>query len=81
MSEQIQQLQNEILVLKGRILDTQDIASQEQQKSKILTDTFTEIISIIGLQSETGEVKLNDVVDVIRALVADNEPAEPIESE
>lgn len=60
-----QQLELQVKDLKSRILDTQDALQQKVTSEKELAAALTEIVSIVGLQSETGQVQLVDVVDAV----------------
>lgn len=70
MTQSIEEtLQNQIKDLKSRILDTQDLLTHSQNSEKELATALTEIVNIIGLTSETGQVQLIDVVNAVKRLV------------
>ena len=66
-TETIEKLQSEIVILKSRILDTQDAAARISDDSKLLQNTLAQIAQLIGITSES--VKLEDLVEAVRELV------------
>ncbi|EKD0953950.1 hypothetical protein OQ351_005079 [Escherichia coli] len=74
-TETIEKLQSEIVILKSRILDTQDAAARISDDSKLLQNTLAQIAQLVGITSES--VKLEDLVEAVRELVK----AETIEEE
>ena len=69
MSEQTteQKLQSEIVLLKSRILDTQDAVAQAQQESRILQEALAKICRAVGIEGE--QIKIDDIVDAVNALI------------
>lgn len=69
MSEQTieQKLQSEIVLLKSRILDTQDAVAQAQQESRILQEALGKICHAVGIEGE--QIKIDDIIDAVNALV------------
>lgn len=65
----VEQLQDQVKDLKSRILDTQDAFQQKAESEKELAGALTEIVKIVGLQSETGQIALVDVVRAVQELV------------
>ena len=63
----IEKLQSEIVILKSRILDTQDAAARISDDSKLLQNTLAQIAQLVGITSES--VKLEDLVEAVRELV------------
>lgn len=76
-----QQLELQVKDLKSRILDTQDALQQKVASEKELAAALTEIVSIVGLQSETGQVQLVDVVDAVVELKKRLDEVESVEIE
>lgn len=66
-TETIEKLQSEIVILKSRILDTQDAAARISDDSKLLQNTLAQIAQLVGITSES--VKLEDLVEAVRELV------------
>ncbi|AIM50731.1 hypothetical protein CG521_001967 [Escherichia coli] len=66
-NETIEKLQSEIVILKSRILDTQDAAARISDDSKLLQNTLAQIAQLVGITSES--VKLEDLVEAVRELV------------
>lgn len=66
-TETIEKLQSEIVILKSRILDTQDAAARISDDSKLLQNTLAQIAQLVGITSES--VKLEDIVEAVRELV------------
>ena len=66
-TETIEKLQSEIVILKSRILDTQDAAARISDDSKLLQNTLAQIAQLVGITSES--VKLEDRVEAVRELV------------
>lgn len=66
-TETIEKLQSEIVILKSRILDTQDAAARISDDSKLLKNTLAQIAQLVGITSES--VKLEDLVEAVRELV------------
>lgn len=66
-TETIEKLQSEIVILKSRILDTQDAAARISDNSKLLQNTLAQIAQLVGITSES--VKLEDLVEAVRELV------------
>ncbi|ADR32533.1 gp57A chaperone for tail fiber formation [Escherichia phage vB_EcoM_VR7] len=75
MSEQTieQKLQSEIVVLKSRILDTQDVAAQAQQESRILQDALSKIAARLGITGD--QIQIEDLIAAVPD-VADQEDKE-----
>lgn len=72
MSEQTieQKLQSEIVVLKSRILDTQDAAAQAQQESRILQDALSKIAARLGITGD--QIQIEDLVAAVPDLTAES---------
>lgn len=72
MSEQTieQKLQSEIVVLKSRILDTQDAAAQAQQESRILQDALGKIAARLGITGD--QIQIEDLVAAVPDLTAES---------
>lgn len=66
-TETIEKLQSEIVILKSRILDTQDAAARISDDSKLLQNTLAQIAQLVGITGES--VKLEDLVEAVRELV------------
>lgn len=66
-TETIEKLQSEIVILKSRILDTQDAATRISDDSKLLQNTLAQIAQLVGITGES--VKLEDLVEAVRELV------------
>lgn len=66
-TETIEKLQSEIVILKSRILDTQDAAARISDDSKLLQNTLAKIAQLVGITGES--VKLEDLVEAVRELV------------
>lgn len=71
MSEQTieQKLQSEIVVLKSRILDTQDAAAQAQQESRILQDALSKIAARLGITGD--QIQIEDLIEAVPDLTAE----------
>lgn len=72
MSEQTieQKLQAEIVALKSRILDTQDVAAQAQQESRILQDTLGKIAARLGITGD--QIQIEDLIEAVPDLTAES---------
>lgn len=72
MSEQTieQKLQSEIVVLKSRILDTQDVAAQAQQESRILQDALGKIAARLGITGD--QIQIEDLIAAVPDLTAES---------
>lgn len=72
MSEQTieQKLQSEIVVLKSRILDTQDAAAQAQQESRILQDALSKIAARLGITGD--QIQIEDLIAAVPDLTAES---------
>ena len=72
MSEQTieQKLQAEIVALKSRILDTQDVAAQAQQESRILQDALSKIAARLGITGD--QIQIEDLVAAVPDLTAES---------
>lgn len=72
MSEQTieQKLQSEIVVLKSRILDTQDVAAQAQQESRILQDALSKIAARLGITGD--QIQIEDLIAAVPDLTAES---------
>ena len=72
MSEQTieQKLQAEIVALKSRILDTQDVAAQAQQESRILQDALGKIAARLGITGE--QIQIEDLIAAVPDLTAES---------
>lgn len=72
MSEQTieQKLQSEIVVLKSRILDTQDAAAQAQQESRILQDALSKIAARLGITGD--QIQIEDLIEAVPDLTAES---------
>lgn len=73
-TETIEKLQSEIVILKSRILDTQDAAARISDDSKLLQNTLAQIAQLVGITGES--VKLEDLVEAVRELVKAETPEE-----
>lgn len=72
MSEQTieQKLQAEIVALKSRILDTQDVAAQAQQESRILQDALGKIAARLGITGD--QIQIEDLIEAVPDLTAES---------
>lgn len=72
MSEQTieQKLQSEIVVLKSRILDTQDVAAQAQQESRILQDALSKIAARLGITGD--QIQIEDLIAAVPDLTVES---------
>ncbi|AIZ02503.1 tail fiber chaperone [Escherichia phage vB_EcoM_VR25] len=72
MSEQTieQKLQAEIVALKSRILDTQDVAAQAQQESRILQDALSKIAARLGITGD--QIQIEDLIAAVPDLTAES---------
>lgn len=72
MSEQTieQKLQAEIVALKSRILDTQDVAAQAQQESRILQDALSKIAARLGITGD--QIQIEDLVAAVPDLTVES---------
>ena len=72
MSEQTieQKLSAEIVTLKSRILDTQDLAARLMEESKILQGTLAEIARAVGITGDT--IKVEEIVEAVKNLTAES---------
>lgn len=72
MSEQTieQKLQAEIVALKSRILDTQDVAAQAQQESRILQDALGKIATRLGITGD--QIQIEDLIEAVPDLTAES---------
>lgn len=72
MSEQTieQKLQAEIVALKSRILDTQDVAAQAQQESRILQDALGKIAARLGITGD--QIQIEDLIAAVPDLTAES---------
>ena len=72
MSEQTieQKLQAEIVALKSRILDTQDVAAQAQQESRILQDALGQIAARLGITGD--QIQIEDLIDAVPDLAVES---------
>ena len=72
MSEQTieQKLQAEIVALKSRILDTQDVAAQAQQESRILQDALSKIDARLGITGD--QIQIEDLIAAVPDLTAES---------
>lgn len=72
MSEQTieQKLQAEIVALKSRILDTQDVAAQAQQESRILQDALGKIAARLGITGD--QIQIEDLVAAVPDLTVES---------
>ena len=72
MSEQTieQKLQSEIVILKSRILDTQDAAAQAQQESRILQDALGKIAARLGITGD--QIQIEDLIAAVPDLTAES---------
>ena len=72
MSEQTieQKLQSEIVILKSRILDTQDAAAQAQQESRILQDALGKIAARLGITGD--QIQIEDLIDAVPDLAVES---------
>lgn len=72
MSEQTieQKLQAEIVALKSRILDTQDVAAQAQQESRILQDVLGKIAARLGITGD--QIQIEDLIEAVPDLTAES---------
>ena len=72
MSEQTieQKLQSEIVILKSRILDTQDAAAQAQQESRILQDALSKIAARLGITGD--QIQIEDLIEAVPDLTAES---------
>ena len=70
MSEQTieQKLQSEIVILKSRILDTQDQAGRIKAESDQFVNALGQIAQLVGVTGET--VKLEDVIQAVADKIA-----------
>ena len=70
MSEQTieQKLQSEIVILKSRILDTQDQAGRIKAESDQFVNALSQIAQLVGVTGET--VKLEDVIQAVADKIA-----------
>lgn len=70
MSEQTieQKLQSEIVILKSRILDTQDQAGRIKAESDQFVSALGQIAQLVGVTGET--VKLEDVIQTVADKIA-----------
>lgn len=73
LTQQLQKAQQEIVILKSRILDTQDAAQQKHAEAQQMGQALQQIASELGLIGENGEVKLDDVVSAVVALIPHDE--------
>ncbi|QBP35487.1 tail fiber assembly protein [Phage NC-G] len=81
MSEQTveQKLQSEIVILKSRILDTQDHAQRVKADCDLLTKVLGEIAAVVGVTGDS--VKIEDLVEAVKALVPEASDEEYSEEE
>lgn len=72
MSEQTieQKLQAEIVALKSRILDTQDVAAQAQQESRILQDALGKIAARLGITGD--QIQIEDLIEAVPDLAVES---------
>ena len=72
MSEQTieQKLQAEIVALKSRILDTQDVAAQAQQESRILQDALSKIAARLGITGD--QIQIEDLIEAVPDLTVES---------
>ncbi|QMP18790.1 chaperone long and short tail fiber assembly [Escherichia phage CJ20] len=72
MSEQTieQKLQAEIVALKSRILDTQDVAAQAQQESRILQDALGKIAARLGITGD--QIQIEDLIEAVPDLTVES---------
>lgn len=78
MSEvtETQKLESQILALKARLFDVQEIAQQAQETSRLLQETLSKIAAKVGVTGES--VTLADLVDAVPEVnqVVDEEVSE-----
>jgi hypothetical protein len=72
MSEQTteQKLQSEIIMLKARILDVQDVATRNQQTADAFNGALGQIATALGLEGES--ITVESIVDAVKALTAES---------
>lgn len=77
MTQQAQQqptAEQQVILLKAQLFDVNELLRQSQGQVQELSGTIQEIVNIAQIQgNEEGHVTLADVVETVKALVADNE--------
>ncbi|AEJ90209.1 tail fiber chaperone [Acinetobacter phage ZZ1] len=77
MTQQAQQqptAEQQVILLKAQLFDVNELLRQAQGQVQELSGTIQEIVNIAQIQgNEEGHVTLADVVETVKALVADNE--------
>ena len=73
MSDLTKELQEQIQVLKSRILDTQDALQQKAQSEQELASALTEIATILGIEGNNGQIHLSTIVDSVKELLVSQE--------
>lgn len=73
MSDLTKELQEQIQVLKSRILDTQDALQQKAQSEQELASALTEIATILGIEGNNGQIHLSTIVDSVKELLVSKE--------
>lgn len=70
MTEQIQELQNQVVQLKSRILDATDAANSLQTQVQELSSALQAISELVGLRpNEQGTLALQDIIDGVKAVI------------
>uniref|UniRef100_A0AB38ZCV0 Tail fiber chaperone n=1 Tax=Acinetobacter phage vB_AbaSt_W16 TaxID=3116434 RepID=A0AB38ZCV0_9CAUD len=77
MTQQAQQqptAEQQVILLKAQLFDVNELLRHAQGQVQELSGTIQEIVNIAQIQgNEEGHVTLADVVETVKALVADNE--------
>ena len=55
---------------KSRILDTQDVAAQAQQESRILQDALGKIAARLGITGD--QIQIEDLIEAVPDLTAES---------
>lgn len=62
MSEEIQKLQGEIVVLKSKLYDVNEVAVNTQSQVKYLTDVITKIVHASGFVVEGESIDVEALI-------------------
>lgn len=74
--ETIQKLSNEVLVLKGRLVDVSDALQASEESKNGYIQVISEICRVLHIDGSRG-VDANFLIGAISALVPQPDPAEP----
>lgn len=71
MTDKISQLENAVVLLKSRVFDANEAATEAQGQVRILQDYLSQVVQALGVQpTAEGVVNIEDILEAIRATQA-----------